>query len=94
MLAQHGLAFLPYMAIKKEIYQKQIKIVNLAGFDLNCDVYSIHRPKEAVDNDELFGIIKYFITGTGHISPRQSSSFIDILLCMGVFSRCSCLLWL
>ncbi|MEG2073289.1 MAG: LysR family transcriptional regulator [Angelakisella sp.] len=62
VLAQHGLAFLPYMAIKKEIYQKQLKIINLKNFDLNCDVYSIHRPKEAVDNDELFSIIKYFIT--------------------------------
>ncbi|MEG0542484.1 MAG: LysR family transcriptional regulator, partial [Angelakisella sp.] len=42
VLAQHGLAFLPYMAIKKEIYQKQIKIINLKNFDLNCNVYSIH----------------------------------------------------
>lgn len=62
VLAQHGLAFLPYMAIKKEIYQKQLKVINLEGFDLNCDVYSVHRSKEEIDNDGLFAVIKYFIT--------------------------------
>ncbi len=62
VLAQHGLAFLPYMAIKKEIYQKQLKIIQLENFDMNCDVYSIHRPKEKIGNDDLYNIIKYFIT--------------------------------
>ena len=62
VLAQHGLAFLPYMAIKKEIYQKQLKIITLEGFDLNCDVYSVHRFKDDIDNDGLFSVIKYFIT--------------------------------
>ena len=62
VLAQHGLAFLPYMAIKKEIYQKQMKIISLQDFDLNCDIYSIHRTKEDIGNEQLFSIIKYFIT--------------------------------
>lgn len=62
VLAQHGLAFLPYMAIKKEIYQKQLKVISLEGFDLNCDIYSVHRSKEEIGNDDLYAVIKYFIT--------------------------------
>lgn len=62
VMAQHGLAFLSYMAIKKEIYQKQLKVISLEGLDLNCDVYSIHRKREDIDNDELYSVIKYFIT--------------------------------
>ncbi|MEG0018953.1 MAG: LysR substrate-binding domain-containing protein, partial [Oscillospiraceae bacterium] len=62
VMSQHGLAFLPYMAMKKELYQKQLKIINLEDFDLNYDVYSIHRTKAEIGNDKLYEVIKYFIT--------------------------------
>ena len=61
VLAQNGLAFLPHMAVKKELYQKQLKIVQLEDFDLTCNTYSIHRPKSKLGNDELYEVIQYFI---------------------------------
>ena len=60
VINQFGMAFLPYMAIKKEIYQKQLKVVQVQDFDLNYDVYSIYRSKEDVGNDGVYAIIKYF----------------------------------
>ena len=39
-----------------------MKIISLQDFDLNCDIYSIHRTKEDIGNEQLFSIIKYFIT--------------------------------
>ena len=44
VLAGHGAAFLPYITVKKEVYQKQIKIISVMDFDLNYDVYSIYNP--------------------------------------------------
>lgn len=60
VMAGHGLAFLPYMTVKKEIYQKLVKIVDVADFDLAYDVYSINRVREARENPKLYEIIRYF----------------------------------
>ncbi len=46
VLAGHGLAFLPYMAIKKEVYMKELQIVELSDFNLDYDVHSIYKTKE------------------------------------------------
>ncbi len=62
VINQNGLAFLPYLAIKKELYHKQLRIINLQNFDLNCDIYSIHRSKKEINNPELYSVIEYFIT--------------------------------
>lgn len=62
VMAGHGVAFLPYITIKKEVYQKQIKIIPVADFDLNYDVYSIYRAHETKENQILEEIIKYFIS--------------------------------
>ena len=37
VIARHGLAFLPYMAIKKEVYHKQLKILDADGINLSYD---------------------------------------------------------
>lgn len=62
VMAGHGVAFLPYITIKKEAYQKQIKIIPVTDFDLNYDVYSIYRTHDAMENHSLEAIIKYFIS--------------------------------
>lgn len=62
VMAGHGVAFLPYITIKKEVYQKQIKIIPVTDFDLNYDVYSIYHMHEAKENQTLEEIVKYFIS--------------------------------
>lgn len=61
VLAGHGLAFLPYMAIKKEVYMKELQIIELADFDLNYDVHSIYRTKEGSLGTTQKEIIQYLI---------------------------------
>lgn len=60
--AGHGVAFLPYITIKKEVYQKQFKIIHVTDFDLNYDVYSIYRIHDSSENQTLEEIVKYFIS--------------------------------
>lgn len=62
VMAGHGVAFLPYITIKKEVYQKQIKIIHVTDFDLNYDVYSIYRNHDAKENQVMEEIVKYFIS--------------------------------
>lgn len=62
VMAGHGVAFLPYITIKKEVYQKQIKIIPVADFDLNYDVFSVYRTHESKENQPLEEIVKYFIS--------------------------------
>lgn len=62
VLAGHGVAFLPYITVKKELYQKQLKILSLADFDLDYNVYSVYSPKAVKGNPYLDVIIKYFIS--------------------------------
>ncbi len=60
VLAGHGAAFLPYMTVKKEIYQKLLKEIPVKDFDLTYDVYSVSRLHEHRENPELEEIIRYF----------------------------------
>lgn len=59
VLQGYGLAFMPYMGIKKELYTKQLKIVTLKGYFL-CNHYYLIRSQEknSVD-DEYNQIISY-----------------------------------
>ncbi len=47
----HGLAFLPYMSIKKELYSKQLKIISIHQFQVNNDVYMVKKQNQRYDND-------------------------------------------
>jgi DNA-binding transcriptional LysR family regulator len=47
----HGLAFLPYMSIKKELYSKQLKIIPIDQFQVNNDVYMVKKHNQRCDND-------------------------------------------
>ncbi len=62
VMAGHGVAFLPYITIKKEVYQKQIKMITVTDFDLTYDVYSIYHNREARENQNMEEIVKYFIS--------------------------------
>lgn len=58
-MAKLGFTFLPYMAIKKELYQKQLKIVELLNFEASLDLYMIHKETASYDDVPL-DIVKYF----------------------------------
>jgi DNA-binding transcriptional LysR family regulator len=38
---EHGLAFLPYISVKEELYNKQFKIINIEDFELDMSVFMI-----------------------------------------------------
>lgn len=55
-----GICFLPYMAVKKELYEKRFKLVEVEGLTLDYPIYLVgqkksHRPK-AVDD-----VFNYFV---------------------------------
>lgn len=55
----YGLAFLPYMAMKKELYNKQLRIIQIDGFHLDNNYYAIKRPNCEQRDTELFKLIAY-----------------------------------
>lgn len=58
VIANLGFAFLPYMAIKKELYLKQLKIVEIPDFQLSYDLHMIH--KESTDfQDVPLEVVRY-----------------------------------
>ncbi|HHY53333.1 MAG TPA: LysR family transcriptional regulator [Clostridiales bacterium] len=59
VLRGHGIAFLPYMSIKKELYQKQLKQIDVSDFNMSYDVYSIYKRQEN-KSDMLYRICVYF----------------------------------
>lgn len=55
----YGLAFLPYMSIKKELYLKQLRIIDFEGSELETHFYSIKRPTYSHLNPQVTQIITY-----------------------------------
>ncbi len=55
-----GVSFLPYMAIKKELYEKEFKLVEIEDFDLDYNIYLASR-RETENIEALKPIVKYFI---------------------------------
>ncbi len=54
-----GLAFLPYMSIKKEIYNKQLRIIKCPCLEFENEYYSIKNMNNIHINNESLKIIKY-----------------------------------
>lgn len=54
------LSFLPYMSVKKELYEKSYKIVEIEDFDLNLEIYLSYK-KNSNHMEALKPIIDYFI---------------------------------
>ncbi|MGB8454109.1 MAG: LysR family transcriptional regulator [Anaerocolumna sp.] len=57
-----GLAFLPYMAIKKELYHKQLRIIECPWLEFENEYYSIKSANNIPLNNELSKLIKYIET--------------------------------
>jgi DNA-binding transcriptional LysR family regulator len=59
VIANLGFAFLPYMAIKKELYLKQLKIVEVEGFSMDYPLFMVHKEGSDFQNVPL-DVIRYF----------------------------------
>lgn len=57
-----GLAFLPYMAIKKEIYNKQLRIIECPCLEFDNEYYSVKNAVSGPLNCESSKLIKYIET--------------------------------
>lgn len=55
-----GLSFLPYMSIKKQLYQGEFKIIEIEDFDLDSSMYLASK-KDSAHAKSLVPIIDYFI---------------------------------
>ena len=42
----YGVSFIPYIAIKKELYTKQLKEINVSDFELNYDIYIVYKKEK------------------------------------------------
>lgn len=54
------LSFLPYMSVKKELYEKSYKIIEIEDFDLDLEIYLSYK-KNSNHMEALKPIIDYFI---------------------------------
>lgn len=60
---KHGLAFLPYIAVKEELYKNQYKVINIEGFKLDLDVYMINKRRETIYKSILEFIEQFKVIG-------------------------------
>ncbi len=60
VMSGNGLAFLPYMAVKKEIYLQQLKIVETENFCLRYDVSIVYKQRTGNCNFQMAMVKKYF----------------------------------
>jgi len=60
VVGQNGLAFLPYMAVKKEIYHKQLKIVEIRDLTLRYDLSIIYNARKENCNFQMATVKRYF----------------------------------
>lgn len=45
VLNEFGIGFLPYVAIKKDLYRKELKMIQIEGFSIEYDMYLIYNKK-------------------------------------------------
>lgn len=57
---KNGLAFLPYMTVKKEIYLQQLRIVEISDLSLRYDVSIIYYSRKESCNHQMATIKRYF----------------------------------
>lgn len=60
VIGKYGMAFLPHMAVKKELYLKQLKIIEADNLHLVYDVSMIYKTKETSSSDLIRNVTKYF----------------------------------
>lgn len=54
----HGAAFLPYMSIKKELYNKQLKLIRIHDFQVYNDIYMVKKQPPR-SSREMLQLIQY-----------------------------------
>lgn len=59
VLNEHGIGFLPYISIKKDLYRKQLKLITIRDFTIEYDMYLIY-DKSTKENKVLNDFIQYF----------------------------------
>lgn len=59
VLNGHGIGFLPYTSIKKDLYNKQLKLINIQDFSIEYEMYLINNIK-INDNKRFKEFIEYF----------------------------------
>lgn len=59
ILNEFGIGFLTYTSIKKELYYKQLKLINLKDFSIDYDMYLIY-DKRVKENKILNEFVEYF----------------------------------
>jgi len=60
VISNNGLSFLPYMAVKKEIYLQQLKIIDTENFCLRYDVSIVYKQKVENCDYQMLMVKKYF----------------------------------
>ncbi len=60
VIGGNGLSFLPYMAVKKEVYLQQLKIIDTEDFCLRYDVSIVYKQKVENSNYQVMMVKKYF----------------------------------
>jgi DNA-binding transcriptional LysR family regulator len=58
VMNEFGIGFLPYIAIKKELYRKQIKAIAITDMTIEYEMYLIY--DETENNHVIIDFIKYF----------------------------------
>jgi DNA-binding transcriptional LysR family regulator len=43
ILRGYGMAFLPYISVKEELYKKQFKEISISGLDMNLDIFLLYK---------------------------------------------------
>ena len=53
----YGMAFLPYISVKEELYKKQFKEVQVENFDMNLDIFLLYKKEHS---DHVADFLKWF----------------------------------
>lgn len=54
-----GIGFLPYTSIKKELYNKQLKQINIKDYSIEYDMYLIYN-KNIKEDQDLYDFVEHF----------------------------------
>ena len=49
VLKGHGLSLLPYISIKKELYNKQLKEIKVTDFEMQYEIYIIYKKDKGMN---------------------------------------------
>lgn len=60
VIGKYGMAFLPHMAVKKELYLQQLKIVEADELHLVYDVSMVYKTKDPSSSNLIRNVTKYF----------------------------------